>query len=996
MKLTKLSTCLICLGTVISGLSATAMENDKGYVEQNQVQDGRLEEIYNQEIERGKSGLYARMYASLTVSNNPEMEEIRRGMAEAYEKEIESERSDAYAKKYAEMFVKYKLPEGLSRSIAKSHEIKMKSQGNEAMKQAISEFEGFALEKICKNDAKEKAAEDNHLMNQEKDSEEVDSDLEEIEEGEIFPRLPELDWELDEKKEENKEQSQVIVIDSDDEMEVNTEQSDKISKEKQEKGPGVATDSSQEAMRKRMEEVYKEEIEAEKSDAYARKYAEMLVKCKLPEGLSRSIAKSHEIGVKSQENESIKQVMGKFEKLILERFYQDEAKKKIAGDNYVTNYGKNSGRIDSDEESHKQVTEDEVQPRAILIDLDTDYEMESNTRQKGGDSEKSLQNIAEAHELEMKSQEERSKEKTVEDNDIANESKALEDMDSDLNIQIDKLDISLLEERESNSNPDKEMKESDLQSEIRIGTGVDNELRYKILYMYCKKRIEKKSKPYALGYAMQYYACEKGIPNTIRSAQSKKFAKIYEKCILENGCPEGVARKKAFEACNEVYKKQEEVGRDYESDILDLVLDPDLEAELRENEGIFFDPDMSSREKYRRICQIKTMYNRKKEKENKCYALEYVKQYHIQTGSNRSMKADKIARKYAEYMSTEKYSPEEAREMAFGDLSKVYKSLRRLEEKVVIDPVLEAELVSLNIGEGMNPKVSDKLRCRIQAMYERKKRERNETYALEYIKQYYGPSSPSSCNNRTVRAERYATKYEEYISKEHCSPEEARRRVEIYLSQERRGRKKLEKVSEKTSSSETVSETSKKSAKKLYELRSSLPPEWELEERKSKVIAQKNIKGFIEEEGKPDSVVIGELAKKEESTSINGNLSKKSREKDSENSCTVEKRQKSTKRTNKNISLDLEPELDLKLKSGKSEKVLSEPELDQELGNEPPKKMRKIASKLKSKSTEVDPDSDLSTTKSKIGMESETETESETESETETDLDFNDEFYKEI
>ena len=91
MKLLKLSTCIVCLGTVISGLSVKAMEDNheeiNEHIEQNQAtndndleesQNIRMREICSQEKVSGKSETYAKFYAKLTVFYDLETEETRR------------------------------------------------------------------------------------------------------------------------------------------------------------------------------------------------------------------------------------------------------------------------------------------------------------------------------------------------------------------------------------------------------------------------------------------------------------------------------------------------------------------------------------------------------------------------------------------------------------------------------------------------------------------------------------------------------------------------------------------------------------------------------------------------------------------------------------------------------------------------------------------------------------------------------------------------------
>ena len=88
MKIIKLTACLLCLGSVIPGLSAMAMENENREdkcIEQSQ--EDRIRVIYEQELESGKSDTYARKYAELLVRFNLP-EELSRRLAEDFEEEM--------------------------------------------------------------------------------------------------------------------------------------------------------------------------------------------------------------------------------------------------------------------------------------------------------------------------------------------------------------------------------------------------------------------------------------------------------------------------------------------------------------------------------------------------------------------------------------------------------------------------------------------------------------------------------------------------------------------------------------------------------------------------------------------------------------------------------------------------------------------------------------------------------------------------------------------
>lgn len=110
MNLIKLSACLICLGSVISGISVMAMENDKG-IEKciEKSREDKMKEVYEQEIASGKSETYAKMYAFLATFNDFQTEKLRREAAEAYERRLTVGISEPFAREYVRGYLRQYL-----------------------------------------------------------------------------------------------------------------------------------------------------------------------------------------------------------------------------------------------------------------------------------------------------------------------------------------------------------------------------------------------------------------------------------------------------------------------------------------------------------------------------------------------------------------------------------------------------------------------------------------------------------------------------------------------------------------------------------------------------------------------------------------------------------------------------------------------------------------------------------------------------------------------
>ncbi len=661
-KLIKLSTCLICLGTVISGLSVTAMEDNNEYIERNQATNGKIEEIYNREIASGKSEIYAGMYATLAASCSPEPEEVKRRMAEVYEKEIKSEKSDIYARKYVESLVKFNLHEELSRKIATTFEREMKLK-------RISDEVSSSSESDDGSDGESKAK---HGLGNEF--------YEEMQEDEL---------------------QSGSVLEVDPSLKMDADMSDDNVREKiKENSEGNAEITS------KMISLYDRQRRKGESVLYSVEYVRQFFK------------------MMKDPNKCMyaKRIATSFEGYALQGFSQEEARKKALQDHHITEERQkrlNGIELKSFEISikprrvlkvdlNKEIPAD-VTNQVIIESFEGNKELKSKMislynrqRKKGKSIIYSVEYVRQFYEMEESH--DRSKyaeklassfEKYVSDGLPQEEArkKSLEDNKRRKRRKRSKVKKILLESRpvlKTNEDLKLNVDISD-ESVIKSFEGSEKAKR-KMVSLYSRQRKKGKSIIYSSEYARQYYKMR----GNNKNKNAARLAERFEQCVLD-GLSQEEAREKLLKENRDIWKRQRFL------EYIDVNASKTLEK-------------MNETDRKKLSLYIK---KRKIEGKSDIYAREYIRQYFkMGNDPNRNRNAEKFAEIFEKYV-LKGLSRIEARKKAL----EVYPKMKETDTNALSDSEseldLEAELRKIEEESGQEfdsepPKKMQKIGARLE------------------------------------------------------------------------------------------------------------------------------------------------------------------------------------------------------------------------------------------------------------------------------------------
>ncbi len=681
MKLIKLSTCLICLGTLISGLSATAMEDNNGHIEKTQAtkesnnsrtdQDKTLGSIYGQETAKGRRTTYARRYASLLAN--------------------------------------FTLPEDLSRKDAAG------LVGEEAIEEAI--MASRSKESSKATNVLPVLEEIEEVSKKSSPEQEPDNETcEELKKKE--PKLIDLDSEIDPEV-------------SDESIRISFKGSEEIKYRKR-----VLYDKKRKEGKSKLYslEYVRQCFEMKDSSNRsrdARKIAGLFEKYVLEERLSQQEARkkalegSRGVWVRRKlleqvdgsvlSEESIKKLDGgKKNKVSIYMKKKIDGKSDIYAQEYIRQYYKLSGM----NTTYRRLIADELAEKYEEYVLHG-YSPEKARKKALEDSPKAREKIEKLKGT-----------KEAEENTLSSSESEL-DFEAELketkeNLSEPEQGQELEDESASEPDSDSDIDEEASDKDIKNNFKGDEKVKKKMMQLYDRQRKKGKSKLYSVEYVRRFFS--KGSQSN-KCKYANKLASLFESYIL-TGMPQKEARRKAWKdhcmgglkekrvnliSGQELEQERRKKAEESES-LLRLTLKLDLDSEIDKDAS-----DESIKESLKENKELGrkmvSLYDKQRKIGNsKLYSVEYVKQYYrmIRSG-NRSAYAKELANLFEEYAS--KGLPQrEARRKALAVFNERHKALEEKLKRIgeeSLESKLEQELDSEPAKKKKRSEVSSEVESKI-------------------------------------------------------------------------------------------------------------------------------------------------------------------------------------------------------------------------------------------------------------------------------------------